>query len=564
MCGICLYLSSVEEKIDFSCFSKIQHRGPDKTISIQSKVDNFFFNQTFHRLSIIDKSDLGNQPFIYQNGNRTIYLMCNGEIYNYKSLIEEHLKDMITDNKVNGSSRLLSGSDCEVITILYLKYGINKTVDLISNNEFAFTLLDIQDNEFNLYVSRDVAGVRPLFYFRESKLSPGSAINEVLKYGFCSELKGLLGLSKNILAFPPGNIMTITKDKSEIVPYYLYLYKTVDYDINVLYEKIYNTLVNSVREKLISDRPLACLLSGGLDSSIVASIANKYYNGKDRLKTFTIGMKGSTDIKYAEIMSKFLNTDHTTFYCSQEELLKLIPEVIYATETYDITTIRASTPQYLLAKKISETTNVKVVLNGDGSDEITYGYLLFHNAPNSKSAQLESEKLLKEIHKYDVLRVDRSISNFGLEARVPFLSREFIDLYMNINPSLKIPIERNGRRIEKYLLRKSFEDSKLLPNEVLWRQKETFSDGVSPVNKSWFQIIQEFVDTLITNEEFEKENKKYSHNPPHNKESYYYRKIFEQYFGSENDKVIQHMWLNSFSDSKEPSARSLLIYKKDE
>lgn len=572
MCGICLYITNEEKHNEeiINNFNKINYRGPDKTITkiinnvlpitINEKVlplagsgqvlqENKQLILTFHRLAIMDKSDDGSQPFYYCNEKekRSIYLMCNGEIYNYKYLFEKYLSSF--HDITNVYNRKISQSDCEVIVPLYLKYGINKTIELISNNEFAFILIDIINDNINIYISRDVVGVRPLFYCIDN-----------IEYGFCSELKGLLTFKKPITQFPPGNIMNINlnENKYEFTQYYNYIYKTIEYPIlDILYETIRNTLISDVKEKLISDRPLGALLSGGLDSSLIASIASKYYPNK--LKTFTIGMNGSTDIKYAEIMAKYINSDHTTFYTTSEELLQLIPEVIYATETYDITTIRASTPQYLLSKKISKETNVKVILNGDGSDELLMGYLFFHNAPNELEAKKENERLLKEIHKYDVLRVDRTISHFGLESRVPFLCRNFIDLVMNIDPKLKIPFNN----IEKYLLRKSFENTGLLPDSVLWRQKEGLSDGCSSTHDSWYQIIQEHVNKIVSDEEFNTESKKYIHNPPYTKESYYYRKIFEQYFGNQNEKVIDHMWLHTWSKSKDPSARTLNAYKKE-
>lgn len=553
MCGICLYITNKDKKINtekiIKNFNIIKYRGPDKTVNTIIKKNELSMILTFHRLAIMDKSDAGSQPFIYYNKkeNRTIYMMCNGEIYNYKNLFEQ--LDNIKDGYIDDCDRKLSQSDCEVIIPLYLKYGINKTVELISNNEFAFILIDIVEDNVNIYIGRDVVGVRPLFYFVN---------NNTFSFGFCSELKGLLLLNNSITSFPPGNIMKINNNKYEFTQYYNYLYKTIDYpNIEILYEKIRDTLISSVKEKLISNRPLGSLLSGGLDSSLIASIASKYY--PSRLKTFTIGMNESTDIKYAEIMAKHINSDHTTFYTNPEELLKIIPDVIYATETYDITTIRASTPQYMLAKKISEQTDVKVILNGDGSDECTMGYLFFHNAPNEIEAQKENERLIKEIYKYDVLRVDRTLSHFGLESRVPFLSRNFIDLYLNIDPKLKIPT----KRIEKYLLRKAFDRTGLLPDSILWRQKEAFSDGCSSNEKSWYQIIQEHIDKIVSDEEYKTKSKKYEHNSPNSKESYYYRKVFESYFGKENEKIIDHMWLHTWSGNTDPSARLLSQYKKE-
>lgn len=556
MCGICFSISQKEEKC-LQHFESISHRGPDKTITLNPKFDNLNIILMFHRLAINDTSSDGDQPFIYKNGERVIYLLCNGEIYNYKKLFKDHLDDMIINGQIKGSYRKISNSDCEVIIPLYLKYGITKTVDLISNNEFAFILLDINKPTLSFHCSRDVAGVRPMFYYKN-----------LFNFGFCSELKGLLYQKEKINIFPPGNVLTTDiyyNEKKEmkimtmITPYYNYLYKTINYPtIEIIYEKIRNSLIESVGEKLISDRPIGCLLSGGLDSSLITSIASSLT--KNKLKTYTIGMNEGTDIKYAEMVAKYINSDHTTFYITEEEALKAIPDVIKTIETYDITTIRASIFQYLLAQRISKNTETKVILNGDGSDEITMGYLYFHNSPNPEEAQKETVKLVKEIHKYDVLRVDRTISHFGLESRVPFLSKDFIDTYMNIDPKFKIPYKLGGKQIEKYLLRKSFEDMKLLPNEVLWRRKEALSDGISSGKKSWFQIIQEHIDKIITDKEYNENKNKYMNNPPISKESYYYRKLFDEYFPN-SDHIIDHMWLPKWSgDNNDPSARTLKVY----
>jgi len=593
MCGICFYLSYKEEKCDSTNhFELIKHRGPDKTIKLLPKFDDLNIVLMFHRLAINDVSDNGNQPFIYKNEDRQIILMCNGEIYNYKKLFKDHLQDMIINGQIKGSHRQISNSDCEVIIPLYLKYGINKTVDLISNNEFAFILLDINKTTLSFHCSRDVAGIRPMFYYKStSSVSSKSLLvssknhsqnhsqNYSLSFGFCSELKGLLYQKEKINIFPPGNILTTDiyyNEKKEmkmmttITPYYNYLYKTINYStIEIICEKIRTSLIESVNEKLISDRPIGCLLSGGLDSSLITSIASFLLKNQNkdkhliqdksyRLRTYTIGMEKGTDIKYAEMVAKYIDSNHTTFYIKEEEALQVIPKVIKAIETYDITTIRASIFQYLLAERIAKNTDTKVILNGDGSDEITMGYLYFHNVPNPEEGQKETVRLLKEIHKYDVLRVDRTISNFGIESRVPFLSKNFIDTYMNIDPKLKIPYILGGKKIEKYLLRKSFEDMKLLPTEVLWRRKEALSDGVSG-ERSWFQILQEYIDKLITDKEYKENKDKYVHNTPISKESYYYRKLFEEYFPN-SEHIINNMWLPKWSDSNDPSARTLTLY----
>jgi asparagine synthase (glutamine-hydrolysing) len=310
---------------------------------------------------------------------------------------------------------------------------------------------------------------------------------------------------------------------------------------------------------LESDRELGALLSGGLDSSLVVSIASKYLHqfGK-RLKTFSIGLPGSTDKEYAEMVATFCNTDHTHIELTTEYFLSALKHVIYATETFDITTIRASTGQYLVSKWISEHTNIKVLLIGDGSDELTAGYMYFHKAPSPTDLHIENKKLLTEIHFYDVLRADRGIATHGLEARVPFLDHRFVDLYMSLDPSLRIPTES---RIEKWLLRKSFDTGRYLPAPVLWRKKEAFSDGVSSVQKSWYQIVQESAEQMYTDEQLASAQQLYTHCPPPTKEALYFRDIFESLYPN-TSHVIPHYWLpNWCGDIKEPSARVLDVYK---
>jgi asparagine synthase (glutamine-hydrolysing) len=309
----------------------------------------------------------------------------------------------------------------------------------------------------------------------------------------------------------------------------------------------------------MSDRPVGCLLSGGLDSSLISALVAREFkiNNKGQLNTFSIGIKGSTDLIYAKKVAEHIGSFHHSIELTEEEFLDAIPEVIYNIESYDTTTVRASTGNYLIGKYIKENTDITVVFNGDGSDEQS-GYLYLANAPSPDDFKNECVRLLKEIHYYDVLRSDRSLSsNFSLETRAPFLDTDFVDYYMSIPSEAKM--YGNGK-IEKFLIRSAFDNDDLLPKDVLWRRKEAFSDGCSSNERSWHKIIQEFVDTQIPDEIYVTRKDKYVFNKPQLKESYYYRKIFESYYPGRSN-MIPHFWLPKWNgNQQDPSARELKKY----
>jgi len=300
------------------------------------------------------------------------------------------------------------------------------------------------------------------------------------------------------------------------------------------------------------------LLSGGLDSSLITSLVAKYYQGP-KLNTFSIGLPGSVDLEYAQRVADYLGTAHHQVEVSEAEFLDAIETVIYTIESFDTTTVRASVGNYLVSKFISENSNCKVIFNGDGADEVCCGYVYLKNTPSPSALQNESERLVEEIHYFDVLRSDRSISSNGLEARTPFLDKAFVKYYLSIPPELKI--FDGTRRLEKHLLRKAFDNKEILPDDVLWRRKCAFSDGVSSQKNSWHHIIQSFVDQKISDEEFRRESPRISHCTPRLKESYYYRKIFEKHFGN-NDQLIPHFWMPKWTDVLDPSARELEDYRE--
>ena len=529
MCGINGYIS--KSLIGNEKINNIMHRGPDDRNLMTFEKKDYKILLSFFRLSIIDIKN-GMQPFIYKNEkiNREVYLLCNGEIYNYKKIIKDF--------------GLNTESDCKVILDLYLKIGIEDTVKEL-DGEFAFVLLDITEDNFNIYFCRDRFGIRPLFY----------EYNETGFY-FSSELKGLS--SKNGKHVEPRHVYHINLYTNELEKFSYYTIEK-KYDIFDTYEnlleKVKNTLIDSVKLRMISERQIGCLLSGGLDSSLMAGIASRILKteGK-RLTTFSIGMDyDSPDIEYARKVAKYINSIHHEIIIPVEKWIENLPNLIKQIETYDITTIRATSAQYLLGKWISENTDIKVLLNGDGSDEICAGYIYFYNAPDEIESHLENIRLLNEIHLYDVLRVDRGISAHGLEARVPFLSADFVDLYLSIDKNLRNPIK--NQRIEKYLLRNAFLKENIIPYEVLMRKKEAFSDGISSYKKSWFEYIKEYVETQVSDEEYEKNCiEKFP-----SKEAYWYKKIYDENYKLHDIKISY--WMPKWCEiNNEPSARVLKDY----
>jgi len=551
MCGIWALIKSHPELTDviIKSFNKVQNRGPDKTNF--NVLNNLIY--CFHRLAINDLSDNGDQPFNYSTLEYNYILMCNGEIYNHKDL------------ELSYDIKLSSTSDCAILLPLFIKLEEDfvKFNNLL-RGEYSIVILKeyINSNQVDFFVSTDPLSVRPMFYYMNY---------ENQEIGFSSILGGLSDLSNQVNRLDQGTTLCgkcifgkqLDYQLTNFVKYHnnKLIPTNITKENDYLYKQIVDTLTESIKIRLESDRPLGCLLSGGLDSSLIAAIAARELakTGK-KLRTFSIGMKDGTDLEYAKLVADHINSDHTEFYFTTEEGLLAIEDVMIATETYDITTIRASVGQYLIAKNIAEKTDVKVILNGDGADECQMGYLYFYLHPNEEEALKERNKLLEQIHLFDGLRVDRNLSYHGLEARVPFLDKEFVDLYYKISANLLVP---TNDRMEKYLIRKAFEvyAPKLLPNVVLWRKKEAFSDGVSSKEKSWYLIVKDHYSNLVTDEEFA-DLDRIDGLKPLCKESYYYRKKFNELYG-ENQRVIPRYWLPNWSISKDPSARTLQVYKFD-
>jgi asparagine synthase (glutamine-hydrolysing) len=549
MCGIFLYIQKLKDietkkikKIDKS-FKRIQKRGPDNSKLIKKRK----MIMGFHRLCIMDRSILGNQPFKYHN----MTLICNGEIFNYNEIIEEF------------KFKCFSKSDCEVILHLYEFYkqeGIN-------NNEIMYKLCNKLDGEFvfclndnnikKTFIARDPYGVRPLFYNHD-------CLNYII---FASEMKGLYDLSKNnlnhIKQFQPGKYMIYDNNKEIIISYNKYikdllLIEKVDHKEEEILKNINKIFKEAVYKRIMSDREICCLLSGGLDSSLVASIVCSQFE-PNTVKTYSIGIKGSPDLYYSQIVADHIKSNHTLIELTEEDFLNSIEETIKVIESYDITSVRASVGNYLVSKYIKENSNCKVVFNGDYSDEVLGGYIYFNKCDDPNEFNIETKRLVTDICYFDSLRSDRSVSQNGLEARVPFADKKFIEYIFSINPELKIA--KTNNYVEKYLLRKAFANDNLLPDEILWRQKEAFSDGVTSQKRSWYQIIQEYVDTQITDEEFNTNKNDFLINKPMTKEAYYYRKIYNKYY-QYTDQVIPYFWLPKYSNgATDPSARTLNNYK---
>ncbi len=524
---------------------RIRHRGPDWS-GIYSSSNAILAHE---RLGIVDPKS-GKQP-IYSD-DKSLVLAANGEIYNHRALRED-----IGDNYV-----FSTGSDCEVILALYKLKGINFIDDL--NGMFAFALYDEEKNTY--LIARDHMGIIPLYMGWDDQDT----------FYVASELKSLEGFCKKIELFPPGHYLY---SKEGSVKKW-YSRKWIDYnsvkDNKTSITALRQALSNAVRRQLMSDVPYGVLLSGGLDSSITSAVAKIYADkrietgGKNKawwptLHSFAVGLEGSPDLLAAKKVADHIGTVHHEVKFTIQEGLDAISDVIYHLETYDVTTIRASTPMFLMARAI-KSMGIKMVLSGEGSDELFGGYLYFHKAPDAKSFHEETVRKLNKLHQYDCLRANKALASWGIEGRVPFLDKEFMDVAMSINPSDKMI---NKERMEKWVLRKAFED--LLPKEVAWRQKEQFSDGVG---YSWIDTLKEKVEEIITDKVFEDARNVFSVNTPLNKEEYYYRTIFNKHFPSETAALSVPSvpsvacsspealkWDKSFSNMNDPSGRAIKTHE---
>lgn len=532
MCGILAVLYSGKgryhiDKIN-KAMSKIVTRGPEGTCV--KDAGNSLFG--FTRLAINGLTDSGMQPF---KDNMATW-MCNGEIYN-AAAIEKQL------------GYLSKGSDCEVLGALWSSLKDPVAFCRALDGVFCIALHDVEKDTY--IIARDPYGVRPLYYAEDRF------------YGmmFASERKALEALVDEhvrVYEFPPGEVWTVrngicVKEVYHTVPWI----KTQGINTDYLRAGIRGSLVEAVNKRLMTERPIAALLSGGLDSSLIAALVQKSLKARElpALKTFSIGMAGSSDLKHAREVADWIGSDHHEVVVTADEMFAAIPDVIRDVESYDITTIRASVGNWLIAREVRRQSDCKVVFNGDGSDEVWGSYLYFFKAPNDYAFEADSGRLLREMHRYDVLRSDRSISSHGLEARTPFLDKQFVATAMAVPTGLRRP---SPTKIEKNLLREAF-DEELLPGSVLWRKKEAFSDGVSSTEKSWFQEIQErILSGGLVPDNWEELASKFADPKPKTPEAFYYRSLYEKFYTKTGD--YWPFWMPRWSpETTDPSARTLTL-----
>ncbi len=575
MCGIWFYIqqkNSYNHTALQAASNEIKKRGPDRTIDKYLTFGNFELFLSFHRLAIMDLSPCGDQPFYLdgdKNSDEQIYLMCNGEIYGYENLVYEF----------NLQDKLKSKSDCEVLIHIYKQLGLEGLYKVLTtrdniSGEFAIVIVHMKQDNLNIHYIRDFCGKRPL-YVGEYSFPSGyhelpSDFNALC---LTSQLCGIPFTNypekevKQVLASTYGTY-TIHKN-SDIIIHELYKTEQLsDISITIFDEqeacdKIYNTFIKIVEDQMVSDREVAFMLSGGLDSSACASVGAhvlKKMGSSKKIKTICIGLEGGTDEKYAKLVADYIGSDHQHILCSEDEFIDCAEnEITQVIESYDITSNRASVPQLISAKKIRDNTNCKVVIVGDYADEVCGGYNETKYAPTTQDFADRIHELTRDIIYFDGQRVDRCVAGCGLEARMPFGDHRFIKLYLSIDPKLRAP--RNG--CEKYLFRKAFDGKNIIPQEVLWRPKEAFSDGVSAVKRSWYQIVLDYFNNKYTEEDLEKAKTIYKYNTPYTKESLHYRNEFVKKYHNFQSKVIPYFWLPKWGNVKEPSARVLDVYKSE-
>ena len=520
MCSIMGYCSPRADRRAFEeGFSRTVTRGPDDSRIVDTGAGLL----GFHRLAIMGLHPEGMQPF----GLNGSFLVCNGEIYGFEKLKQE-LSEKYT---------FVSQSDCEILLPLYQEHGVEMFSML--DAEFALILYDAETGGF--VAARDPIGIRPLYYGYDKE---GSIL-------FASEPKNLLDLTDKIMPFPPGHYF---KDGQFVCYCDLTKVENICHDdLDTICANIRKKLIAGVEKRLVADAKVGFLLSGGLDSSLVCSIAAK--RSKTPIKTFAIGMsEDAIDLKYAREVAEYIGSDHTEVIITKDSVLSALEWVIMVLGTYDITTIRASMGMYLLCEAIHKNTDIRVLLTGEISDEL-FGYKYTDFAPSAEAFQKEAEKRLRELHMYDVLRADRCISVNSLEARVPFGDLDFVKYVMSIDPEKKLNKYGKG----KYLLRRSFEGD-YLPESILYREKAAFSDAVG---HSMVDYLKEFAASHYTDEEFEHRRCAYNHARPFTKESLFYREIFEKYYPGQSEMVID-FWMPNKSwdgcDVNDPSARVLSNY----
>ena len=520
---------------------KIRHRGPDWS----GIFDNNKAIMAHERLAIVDPAS-GKQPLF--SPDKQLVLAANGEIYNHRDL----------RSSLESEYEFQTQSDCEIILALYKEKGVDFVDDL--NGIFGFAIYDVAQDSY--FIARDHMGIIPLYIGWDKNGT----------FYVASELKALESICTKIELFPPGHYLY--SKNGEFVRWYNRDWKDYDAvkDNETSIQKIKEALEDAVHRQLMSDVPYGVLLSGGLDSSVTSAIAKKYAQKRvesgdttdawwPQLHSFSVGLEGSPDLTAAQKVADHIGTVHHEIKFTIQEGLDAIKDVVYNLETYDTTTIRASTPMYLMARVI-KSMGIKMVLSGEGADELFGGYLYFHKAPNDKEFHQETVRKLDKLHMYDCLRANKSLAAWGIEGRVPFLDKEFMDVAMSINPKDKMI---NGERMEKWVVRKAFED--MLPESVAWRQKEQFSDGVG---YSWIDTLKDLVEQEISDEQMKNAHFRFPIQTPLSKEEFYYRSIFESHFPSEAAALcvpqepsvacstkIALEWDEAFKNMNDPSGRAV-------
>lgn len=561
MCGIWAYIGNVarlQAETASQCTKTLLPRGPE---SINTGV---FANGSAHlgftRLAINGLHPSGMQPMTYGR----IHWICNGEIYNWKELRDRHQLECASD------------SDCSVLGPLWEKFR-DRPTQFFQALDGVFAILIVDEETGSVIVGRDPYGVRPLFYRQFA---------DAIAFG--SEMKSLLpipavaGFSDSnavVSIFQPGSWAKISSADGTTREHGQY--HTVPWIKNMCYSPggslteatrgLRSSLICAVRKRVLTtERPIAALLSGGIDSSLIAALVQQELRamGRAPLETYSIGFEGSSDLRYARLVADHIGSNHHEIVVTPDDFFRAIPEVIHDIESYDITTVRASVGNWMVCREIAKRSQAKVIFNGDGSDEVFGSYLYFFRAPDDEAFEAESARLLTDMHMYDVLRSDRSISSHGLEARTPFLDKQFVACARSIATVWRRPrrategcMERSHGenvvepRCEKWILRMAFADTGVLPNAVLWRQKEAFSDGVSGPTKAWYQEIQERVPASELSERV------YEHLAPLTAEARYYRDIFDRLYGAVCEKTIPYFWMPKWSgETTDPSARTLSLY----
>lgn len=526
MCGILAIIGKgKDEELVQKLSKRMSHRGPDESDLHITENGHILSHE---RLSIIDLYS-GKQPI---KGTSTAYMVHNGEIYNHQELRDGVLKGHTFKTK----------SDSEVIVHLYEEFGYDFCNML--DGDWAFVVVDGDD----FIAGRDPMGVKPLHY----------GIDERGRIYFSSEMKPIADQCKTFSTFPPGHYYT---PNTGFVKYYKPEYEDYEKaDQPLDLALIRETLTEATRKRLMSDVPIGVLLSGGLDSSLTSAIASRLLaeSGK-KLHSFSIGLNADApDAKAAKKVAEYLGTEHHEVHFTVEQGIEILDKLIWHLETYDVTSVRASTPMYFLSKVISDM-GIKVVLSGEGADEIFGGYLYFRNAPTAIDFQKETIERVQKLFTADLLRADKSTMAHGLEARVPFLDKDFLDLAIRIKAEEKMPKTYDGK--EKYILRKAFDtpDNPYLPDEVLWRQKEQFSDGVG---YNWIDELIEYCASKVTDEQLEGASQEFPYNSPTTKEAYFYRSIFNKHYPQVSAAQTVRKWIPKWQENLDPSGRANAAHVK--